>query len=678
MMRLLTVASLILFGCSDASVPKGSHSAPDGVRSVQDALPADLQIIQVDYSVIDSGPVVNRCDDLANTDESYCLCNPACCQTQTWYCPPFGTEIQAKMVVIDICGEDYVPCDRSLDPNCPPGEIIEETACTHMFDCPPGIDEEFTLVYDCEIDGVSGTQEVICDKGRLHYGECITCVPSDELCDYQDNDCDGTVDENKRNVCNTCGDIPDEICDGIDNDCDGNTDEELIRECETDCERGVEVCAAANWVGCTATRPAPEQCDGQDNDCDSLVDEAVDCQCPIEMVGNLIPCMEPPLSCGLGFKTCECLDDLCVETSMSDCLAPCHWIPELSEEECDSFVGIPTNPEFCNNFDEDCDQLVDESLLRPCYTGPENTVNVGVCTAGRQFCSEGQWFGFRGEDFLLDHCQDEVLPSQEVCDGADNDCDGTADFGEEIPDTDILFILDWSGSMDSYIEAVRTAMGRFSSHFSAEQVMKWGLIVGPKDGIAKELLVLHANISEFDAFLNEFAAVGAFGGTSLEMMKDALMLSIRNISANLLYDFPSAVWANNVDSVPRLQDFVVNWREDADRIVILFTDEEEQSYLVPRVDKRDLIDSLQATPNLKLFVFTEINFRHRWTDMALPTGGRVFELSRNQEQVYQDLMSIIDEICAPGDQQQARQNLYQSFSYASAGARYDHELGICH
>ena len=61
-----------------------------------------------------------------------------------------------------------------------------------------------------------------------------------------------------------------------------------------------------------------------------------------------------------------------------------------------------------------------------------------------------------------------MTPSQEVCDGADNDCDGEVDFGEEIRDTDILFVVDWSGSMDEEINAVRVALNQFAQQFSAE------------------------------------------------------------------------------------------------------------------------------------------------------------------------------------------------------------------
>ncbi len=676
---------LLLFACSDTTI-QGQGSDAESTRNlIPDAAPVDAQVIVIPDITVDAW--VDPCLDIPNTHARFCDCNPNCCQQQTWYCPPRGVEIQAKYAVLDICDENMNPCDRNRDPNCPPAEIIEETECTHAFDCPPGINEDFTMYYDCEVDGATGTQQVRCDKGRLYYGECITCFEEEEICDFQDNDCDGTIDEGQRNACDGCGTVPEDICDGLDNDCDGTSDEQLIRECQTICNTGLELCANGNWIGCTAQRPADEECDGQDNDCDDLVDEGLNCQCPPEMVGALVPCLEPPLTCGMGFKTCECVNDDCAVTQMTSCFAACHWVPELAEGEvCDPLVGLPVNPEVCNNFDEDCDTRVDENLGRPCYTGPEGTLNVGVCEPGEQHCNAGQWYGRTPEGRqLVDFCGDETLPQEEICDGADNDCDGTTDFGEEIPETDILFIVDWSGSMENYINAVRMAMNRFAQSFEAEDKLKWGLIVGPKllpnlldrYGRPSEGLILQSDIASFEDFLTAFANVGQFDNqTGNEMLKDALLLAVRSITGNLGYDFNTAVWANRNGSVPELQSFKITWRPNADRVIIVFSDEHDQTFLVPRVTDEVLLEALTGTPSLKTYVFAD--WAPAWRRYADDTGGRVFDLSSNQQQMYDDLMSILDEICLAPPEQEARRALPEGFFPASLGVRYDFKLGICY
>lgn len=690
-MKRLVLLFLMITACSDSSVTESTTQPVDFSRLITIDATIDAQVVQIPDVTVDAW--VDPCEGVINTDETYCDCNPSCCQRQTWYCPPTGTEIQAKYAILDICGDDLIPCDRNVDSSCQPAEIIAETDCTHAFDCPPGINEDFTMYYDCEYEGNVGRQEVRCDKGRLYYGECVTCIASDEVCNGLDDDCDDSVDENQLNECGLCGPLPQDTCDGLDNDCDDSIDEDLIRECVTDCERGIEVCVEGSWLGCTARQPSIEQCDGQDNDCDASIDEGAECQCPPEMLGALIPCMEPPLYCGMGFKTCECDNDDCSITKYTDCLALCAWLPaEVVPADdpvtCDTLLGMPIEPEVCNNFDEDCDDSIDENLTKQCYSGPEGTVGIGVCSGGEMLCSEGQWYGELSDgQLLLDFCAGEILPSREICDGADNDCDGITDFGEVIPDTDILFILDWSGSMEYNINAVQIAMSRFANQFSAEQKLKWGLITGPRvfprPGVppnqAIEYLRLDANIMNFADFMAAFSSAGTFEtSSSSEMLRDAIYLSLKTISTDMPYDLSRANWVNRfnqVDSIPPLDDFKINWRSSADRIIIVFTDEEDQSFLDPELQEGPLIRALEASPDTKLYVFTDFYYIRQWRPFTNATDGDVFTLTTSAEEMYNDLMSILDEICLPDDQSTSLQS---SHDYALASFwRYNYVKMVC-
>lgn len=70
--------------------------------------------------------------------------------------------------------------------------------------------------------------------------------------------------------------------------------------------------------------------------------------------------------------------------------------------------------EICNATDDDCDTRVDNN---PSDEGDDCASGfAGVCAEGRIACTGG-----------VPECVPRVAPSDELCDGADNDCDGTVD-----------------------------------------------------------------------------------------------------------------------------------------------------------------------------------------------------------------------------------------------------------
>lgn len=682
MIRLLTVASLFLLSCNDSTTTQ-EWPVPDATRLIN--APDTSSDTNPDIRVIDfifPDAYIDPCASATSIDENFCECQPQCCQVQQWYCPPSGLGVSALDIVMNICDEQFVPCDRSSNFNCPPQEILSQGTCRSILECPPSIDNDITITVRCEIEGVEGTQRIICSKGNIEYQECITCTPSEERCNFSDDDCDGSVDEGQRNVCDSCGPIPAETCNAIDDDCDGLVDEILIQECETLCERGLETCQNGNWISCTAKQPAQEACDGADNDCDGQVDEQLNCLCDVNDVGSLQPCAEPPLVCGQGFKSCECVDPDCTELRMTDCLAFCNYFPSPAED-CDPFLGLALAQEECNSFDEDCDQRLDEDLSQPCYSSDPDTLGVGVCAPGLVYCNLGSWGNDRDGVFIPGFCDGEVTPGVEICDGADNDCDGEVDYGEEIRDTDILFIIDWSGSMDDEIAAVRVALNQFARQFAAEDALQWGLIIGPKElGPAQrgsEWLIKVSDISPFQDFLQSFAALGNDGmDTGNEMLLDALYLATQNISPNAPLDIRSSEWVANTASNPAKEQFEISWRQGAERVVILFSDEHPQSFLNPGITDETVSDTLRATINLKFYAFVDAGHAgDSWEDIALAGHGRRFRLTAIANEMYNDLVSIIDEACLPRNQQ-AMSALHQYKLATGPGPVYDFELALCY
>jgi hypothetical protein len=77
-------------------------------------------------------------------------------------------------------------------------------------------------------------------------------------------------------------------------------------------------------------------------------------------------------------------------------------------------LGDCVEDEVCDGADQNCDGRIDETypeLGAPCVTGQQ-----GVCAAGTQRCVVGSL-----------SCLQTAMPSTELCNGLDDDCDGTFD-----------------------------------------------------------------------------------------------------------------------------------------------------------------------------------------------------------------------------------------------------------
>lgn len=424
-----------------------------------------------------TGPTEEICDDKDNdcnglTDETFTEKGKPCdgndldkCKNGTWTCTEDGKGLECINEVIrdimEVCdGKSDKDCDGVIGNGCFP-EDMDGDGYT-----PTGIKPDCN---DWDSSFHPNAKEPCCDP-KLKGADAITkcdrnCDGHIVYCDVNDKDLDGHVakgfksadgkdgddcDDNDPTVypgapekcgdgkiqdCNNSADIPCtqvldsdgdgysppwdcndddpnvhpgafELCNGVDDNCDGNVDEGNPgggTPCGSsigECKMGIEVCiqyAYTSKVVCVpANGPKPEICDGKDNNCNGLTDEY------FPLLG--LPCDGPDEDrCKNGVYICS---------------------PDGQSVVCGPEL-VENIVEICDGKDNDCDGETDEGFLYQGLALGQECKGIGECGVGVVECSADHKRATCSTN--PDGSKSEAKP--ELCNGLDDDCDGTADNG---------------------------------------------------------------------------------------------------------------------------------------------------------------------------------------------------------------------------------------------------------
>jgi len=311
-------------------------------------------------------------------------------------------------------GDGWAACEDCDDSDAAVSPDAEESCNGVDDDCDGGIDE----------DDATDAATWYADTDGDGYGDSsVTTAACSQPSGYvaDDSDCDDTDAE--------VSPVDPERCDGIDNNCDGAVDEGVTSTFYADVDgdgygdasSGVEGCAlpsgySANSADCDDTDAAfnpgaAEICDGMDNDCDGLVDDD----------DTAVSGTSTWYADGDG-------DGWGGTLSTTACVQPSGYVADSTDCDDGAAAVSPAATELCDGIDNDCDGGVDEDDAADAATWYADADADGFGDAAQSADACSQPSGYVADDTDCDDGATAISPAAiELCDGIDNDCDGTTD-----------------------------------------------------------------------------------------------------------------------------------------------------------------------------------------------------------------------------------------------------------
>jgi hypothetical protein len=343
--------------------------------------------------------------------------------------------------------------------------------------------------------------------------------------------------------------------------------------------------------------------------------------------------------------------------------------------ECVGAQG-PTD-EICDGIDNDCDAAIDETYPEEHQLcGFEENVDygVGICKPGVMSCSSGVLYCgghigptdeicdgvdnncngtidegianatavvcYEGPDGTLGvgecragiryctdgsfggPCDSQVLPVLERCDNLDNDCDGEVDEGFDTRGVDLIFVIDISGSFRDEIDSMVQGIAPLLDD-PITSTFRFGLVVvGARAGDdLRPAYHLARMVSDFVP-ADEFLSV---------------------IEAGRI--IPSAGQEPTIDTMYwSMNEYPFSWRPDAQKVIITMTDEEAQTMFS---HPRTCFEIAEHADNygFELFVFALQQHHNTFINCVRGRRDRLYTPTANSETVFLQIRAIFEDLC---------------------------------
>ena len=342
--------------------------------------------------------------------------------------------------------------------------------------------------------------------------------------------------------------------------------------------------------------------------------------------------------------------------------------------DCTGAVG--PEEEICDGIDNDCNAAIDDTFPEQhqlCGFVEGADYGVGVCTPGVMKCDNGGLYCdghvgpteetcdgldnncdgsidegvanttaivcYDGPDNTMAigecragvrYCQDggfdgpcdgQVLPAEERCDNLDNDCDGEVDEGFDTRGVDLVFVLDISGSFDDEIESMIQGIAPLLED-PITSTFRFGLVVvGTASNGEQRPPHMYSRVVSNLVPADEF----------LEILEAARMI-------------PSAGQEPTIDTMLWTMDstYLFSWGAGSQKVIITMTDEIAQTILGTTCPQ---VAAMAADQRFELFVFALQEHHNSFLACVGNNQDRLFTPAVNSETVFLQIRQIFEDLC---------------------------------
>jgi hypothetical protein len=219
-------------------------------------------------------------------------------------------------------------------------------------------------------------------------------------------------------------------------------------------------------------------------------------------------------------------------------------------------------------------------------------------------------------------CDGQVLPVAELCDNKDNNCDGQIDEGFDNRGVDIVFVIDISGSFDDEIESMIEGITPLLDDPITSR-FRFGLAVIGRRNLGPQEPILN----RFSQMVTDFVPANEF----LQYLEGIQLIDDGGIEPSV--DVP--MWCMN-----GLYD--LSWDIMGQKVIILMTDEIAQSVANQNVHQ---VNNYAIQNGFEIFVFALPEHHASFIDMVRGEQDRLFTPAVNSETVFLQIKRIFEDLC---------------------------------